>query len=110
MYLYRAVDSSGQTLDSLSNETRITRAARRFFRKVLGRSNVNGPGMINVDKNPVDMGRDRKWRHRGAESVHRRTVGCGDLGQLQLSSICRAFFQATVISCNRAELSVLGVS
>ena len=33
MYLYRAVDSTGQTLDFLLNETRSTRAAKRFFRK-----------------------------------------------------------------------------
>jgi transposase-like protein len=31
MYLYRAVDSTGQTLDFLLNETRCTRAAKRFF-------------------------------------------------------------------------------
>lgn len=35
MYLYRAVDSTGQTLDFLLSETRCTRAAKRFFRKVL---------------------------------------------------------------------------
>jgi len=56
MYLYRAVDSSGQTLDFLLNETRSTRAAKRFFRKVLGRSNVNAPRVINVDKNPAYIG------------------------------------------------------
>ena len=42
MYLYRAVDSTGQTLDFLLNETRSTRAAKRFFRKVLGRSDDSG--------------------------------------------------------------------
>ena len=51
MYLYRAVDSTGQTLDFLLNETRCTRAAKRFFRKVLGRSNITAPRVINVDKN-----------------------------------------------------------
>ncbi len=30
MYLYRAVDSTGQTLDFLLNETRSTRAGKRF--------------------------------------------------------------------------------
>ena len=35
MYLYRAVDSTGQTLDFLLNETGSRRAAKRFFRKVL---------------------------------------------------------------------------
>jgi len=40
MYLYRAVDSSGQTMDFLLNQTRSTRAAKLFFRKVLGRQDV----------------------------------------------------------------------
>ena len=33
MYLYRALDSTGQTLDFLLNQTRSSRAAKRFFRK-----------------------------------------------------------------------------
>jgi transposase-like protein len=56
MYLYRAVDSTGQTLDFLLNETRSTRAAKRFFRRVLGRSNITAPRVINVDKNPCYIG------------------------------------------------------
>lgn len=56
MYLYRAVDSAGQMLDFLLNETRSTRAAKRFFRKVLGRPNVTAPRVINVDKNPCYIG------------------------------------------------------
>jgi transposase-like protein len=53
MYLYRAVDSTGQTLDFLLNETRSTRAAKRFLRKMLARSNVTARRVINVDKNPA---------------------------------------------------------
>jgi transposase, IS6 family len=34
--LYRALDSAGNTLDILRNATRNRRAAKRFFRKVLG--------------------------------------------------------------------------
>ena len=65
MYLYRAVDSTGQTLDFLLNETRSTRAAKRFFRKVLGRPNVTAPRVINVDKNPSYIGaiQDLKQEH-----------------------------------------------
>ena len=51
MYLYRAVDSKGQTLDFLLNQTRSKRAARLFFRKVLGQSHVTKPRVITVDKN-----------------------------------------------------------
>ncbi len=49
MYLYRAVDSTGQTIDFLLNETRSTRAAKRFFCRMLGRSNITAPRVINVD-------------------------------------------------------------
>jgi IS6 family transposase len=56
MYLYRAVDSTGQTLDFLLNETRSTRAAKRFFRKMLGGSHITAPRVINVDKNPGYIG------------------------------------------------------
>ncbi len=56
MYLYRAVDSTGQTLDFLLNETRSARAAKRFFRKVLGRPNITAPRVINVDRNAAYIG------------------------------------------------------
>jgi transposase, IS6 family len=56
MYLYRAVDSTGQTLDFLLNQTRSSRAAKRFFRKALGRPHITAPRVINVDKNPTYIG------------------------------------------------------
>ena len=56
IYLYRAVDSTGQTLDFLLNETRSTRAAKRLFRKVLGRPNITSARVINVDKNRSYIG------------------------------------------------------
>ena len=56
MYLYRAVDSTGQPLDFLLNETRSTRAAKRFFRKMLGRSHITAPRVINVDQSPCYIG------------------------------------------------------
>ena len=65
MYLYRAVDSTGQTLDFLLNETRSTRAAKRFFRKVLGRPNITPPRVINVDKNGCYIGAVRDLRKDG---------------------------------------------
>lgn len=56
MYLYRAVDSNGHTLDFLLNQTRSTRAAKRFFRKMLSNSHVTKPRVINVDKNAAYIG------------------------------------------------------
>ena len=74
MYLYRAVDSTGQTLDFLLNETRSIRAAKRFFRKVLSRPNATSPRVINVDKNPAYIGavRDLKQEHLSPEHCKRR--------------------------------------
>ena len=56
MYLYRAVDSSGQTLDFQLNATRSRRAARRFFKKMLGSPHVSTPRVINVDQNAAYPG------------------------------------------------------
>jgi IS6 family transposase len=65
MYFYRAVDSTGKTLDFLLNETRSTRAAKRFFRKVLGRPNITLPRVINVDKNGCYIGAVRDLKKNG---------------------------------------------
>ena len=56
MYLYRAVDSRSATLDFLLNETRCTRGAKRFFRKVPGNTHVRLPHVINADKNKAYIG------------------------------------------------------
>jgi IS6 family transposase len=51
-YLYRAVDSTGQTIDFLLTVKRDTAAAKRFFRKALRSPGNPLPRVINVDKNP----------------------------------------------------------
>ena len=51
MYLFRAVDSQGKTLEFLLSPTRDTQAARRFFTKVLGACHTVTPRVITVDKN-----------------------------------------------------------
>jgi len=50
-YLYRAVDSTGQTIDFLLTARRDTAAAKRFFRKTLLDPANSAPRVINVDKN-----------------------------------------------------------
>ena len=50
-YLYRAVDSEGNTLDFLLSETRDAKAAQQFFRKVLGANHTVMPRGITVDQN-----------------------------------------------------------
>jgi transposase, IS6 family len=51
MYLYRAVDSDGNTLEFLLSATRDAEAAKHFFSKTLGASHTVTPRVINVDKN-----------------------------------------------------------
>jgi IS6 family transposase len=49
-YLYRAVDSTGATLDFMLSVTRDADAAERFFRQVLQASHTRTPRVITVDK------------------------------------------------------------
>jgi transposase, IS6 family len=53
MYLYRAVDSHGSTLEFLLSETRNAAAAKRFLAKALGAAHTVVPRVITVDKNPA---------------------------------------------------------
>jgi transposase, IS6 family len=69
MYLYRAVDSGGQTIDFLLSAKRDAEAAKRFFRKALGQPHTADPRTITADKNPAypraisEMKRDGElWR------------------------------------------------
>lgn len=50
-YLYRAVDSDGNTLDFLLTAKRDASAAKRFFRKTLKVIHTSSPRVITVDKN-----------------------------------------------------------
>ncbi len=50
-YLYRAVDSLGNTLDFLLSAKRNAKAAERFLRKTLKADHTQTPRVINVDKN-----------------------------------------------------------
>jgi transposase-like protein len=51
VYLYRAVDSQGNTLDFFFSPTRDAQAATCFLLKTLAASHTNEPRVINVDKN-----------------------------------------------------------
>jgi len=52
MYLYRAVDSDGSTIEFMLSATRNAVSAKRFFRKALRARHTTPPRVINVDKNP----------------------------------------------------------
>ena len=59
-YLYRAVDGTGQTIDFLLSAKRDKQAAKRSFRKALGRDNTRNP---------------REHRDRPAQELPRRAPG-----------------------------------
>src|SRR3979411_151191 len=50
VYLYRAVDSSGATIDFLLSTKRDAATAQRFLTKALGGANHPEPRVINTDK------------------------------------------------------------
>jgi transposase-like protein len=52
-YLYRTVDSRGQTIDFMLSAKRDAATAKRFFRKALGQPHTVNPRTITVDKNPA---------------------------------------------------------
>jgi IS6 family transposase len=49
-YLYRAIDSEGNTLDFMLSARRNREAAKRFFKKVLKTKHSQQPRVINTDK------------------------------------------------------------
>ena len=51
-YLYRAVDSTGATIDFLLSAKRDALAAKRFLQKALRSPGNRRPRVINVDRNP----------------------------------------------------------
>ena len=52
-YLYRALDSTGQTIDFLLAAKRDCAAAKRFLAKAIEASGNPMPRVMNVDKNPA---------------------------------------------------------
>ena len=54
VYLYRAVDKAGNTIDFYLSRTRNAKAAKRFLGKALKSiPNYSQPSSINTDKNPA---------------------------------------------------------
>ena len=51
LYLYRALDSQGNSLEFLLSPTRDAQAVKRFFLTTLVASHTSEPRVINVDKN-----------------------------------------------------------
>jgi IS6 family transposase len=52
-YLYRAVDSTGKSIDFMLSDKRNANAVERFFKKALSSDHIQPPRVITVDKNPT---------------------------------------------------------
>src|SRR5689334_10878726 len=65
MYLYRAVDSDGNTGEFMLRATRDAQAAKRFLRKALRAKHTAMPRVINVDRNPSYPKAVRKLKKKG---------------------------------------------
>jgi transposase, IS6 family len=79
VYLYRAVDSTGATIDFLLSAKRDAAAAERFLTKALGGENHPAPRVINTDKHAayppaiVELKADRvleKCTHRPVQYLN----------------------------------------
>ena len=67
-YLYRALDSTGQTIDFLLTAKRDQAAAKRFLRRAIEASGNPMPRVMNVDKNPAYAAAVEALKSRGYHS------------------------------------------
>jgi len=70
LYLYRAVDSAGNTLEFMLSAHRNAPAAKRFFRKTLCTCHTTTPRVINVDKHPAYPNAMRALKATGGMPDH----------------------------------------
>jgi transposase-like protein len=87
MYLYRAVDSEGNTIDFYLSKTRDHKAAKHFFKKALRSFHVSKPRVITVDKNPAYPMAIEELRKE-----KKMPVGIPDCRQIRKNRICRQSF------------------
>jgi transposase, IS6 family len=81
-YLYRAVDSTGQTIDFMLSAKRNTKAAKRFFRKMLKAPEHQSPRVINVDRNNAYPPAVEELKEEGALSVATQLRPCKYLNNI----------------------------
>jgi IS6 family transposase len=69
MYLYRAVDSQGKTLEFLLSPRRDVEAAKRFFVKALAAPQISTPRVTIEDKNAAYP---KAWKRAESGMDHAR--------------------------------------
>jgi transposase, IS6 family len=75
-FVYRAVDSTGQTIDFLLTDRRDAAAAQRFIRRALQNEGNSMRRVINVDKNPAYPRALKELKRDGAISRRCRPRQC----------------------------------
>lgn len=81
-YLYRAVDSTGQTIDFLLTAKRDKASAKRFFHRALTSVGNVQPRVINVDKNPAYPAAFKELKAEGMLSRRCRLRQCKYLNNI----------------------------
>jgi transposase, IS6 family len=81
-YLYRAIDSTGQTIDFLLTAKRDKASAKRFFRRALTSAGNVRPRVINVDKNPAYPAAFKELKAEGVLSRRCRLRQCKFLNNI----------------------------
>jgi transposase, IS6 family len=81
-YLYRAVDSTGQTIDFMLSAKRDTKAAKRFFRKMLKAPKHQSPRVINVDRNNAYPPAVEELKEEGTLPSHTQLRQCKYLNNI----------------------------
>ncbi len=67
MYLYRAVDKTGNTIDFLLTKRRDKRAAMRFLIKAINQHGI--PNMINIDKSGSNKSAIKLYNKRNFKKI-----------------------------------------
>jgi hypothetical protein len=110
-YLYRAVDSTGATLDFMLSPTRHAEAAERFFRKVLRASHTCTPRVITVDKNAAYPPACEVLQQEGTLPETCLLRLCTYLNRLKMDSrelISHRLFRVTYLASGTCSLEVKG--